>query len=92
MQNMAVNLAGDLSHTARTAIEDILGRALREDEQISVMAFRPHAAPTGKDRCVSAAHLKTAMDDLAAKALPVEQREFEDAINEDLDHVRPARA
>jgi hypothetical protein len=39
MENIAVNMASDLSRSVREAIEDMLGRALRDDEQVSVMAF-----------------------------------------------------
>jgi hypothetical protein len=49
MQNMAVNVAVDLSPATRAAIEDMLGRALGDDEQISVMAFRPPRR-TGRER------------------------------------------
>jgi hypothetical protein len=91
MENIAVNKASDLSRSARAAIEDMLGRALGDDEQISVMAFRPHSAPTGADRTAGAARLKDAMDNLAARALPVGQDDLEEALNEAMDHVRPDR-
>jgi hypothetical protein len=92
MENIAVNKAGDLSRRVRAAIEDMLGRALGDDEQISVMAFRPHTAPTGAARSASAARLRDAMDNLAGKALPVGQDDLEDALREAMDHVRPDRA
>jgi hypothetical protein len=91
MENIAVNKAGDLSRSVRTAIEDILGRALSDDEQISVMAFRPHTAPTGADRNAGTARLRDAMDNLAAKALSVGQQDLEDALDKAMDHVRPDR-
>jgi hypothetical protein len=91
MENIAINKAGDLSRSTRAAIEDILGRALDDDEQISVMAFLPHTAPTGANRSASAARLKDAMDNLAANALPVGQDDLEEALNEAMDHVRPGR-
>jgi hypothetical protein len=92
MDNIAVNMAGDLSRTVRAAIEDMLGRTLRDDEQISVMALHPHAAPTGPDRSASAARLKEAMDGLDAKALPADPQDLEEAFDEAMNHVRPARA
>ena len=92
MENIAVNMVSDLSHPVRAAIEDMLGRALRDDEQVSVMAFGAHAAPAGVMRSASADHLKVAMDALAAKALPVDAQDLEDAFEEAMDHVRPSRA
>lgn len=88
---MAVSIAGELSRNARTAIEAVLGRTLSDDEQVSVMAFRPHAAPTGELRIARAARLKAAMDVLESKALPVSGDELEDALIEALDSVRPRR-
>jgi hypothetical protein len=92
MDNIAVNSASDLSRPARAAIEGILGRALRDDEQVSVMAFRPHSAPVASEGSASAARLKDAMDSLAARALPVDPVDLDDAFNEAMDHVRPGRA
>ena len=92
MENIAVNMASDLSQPVRAAIEDMLGRALRDDEQVSVMAFGAHAAPTGAARAESAQRLKAAMDALAVKALAVDPQDLEDAFDEAMDHVRAGRA
>ena len=92
MENLALNRASDLSRPARAAIEDMLGRALYDDEQVSVMAFREHTAPTGVDRKASAIRLKDAMDTLAARALPADSNELELAFDEAMDHVRRGRA
>ncbi|MCX6592290.1 MAG: hypothetical protein NTZ56_12270 [Acidobacteria bacterium] len=89
---MAVSLVGDLSRSTRTAIEDVLGRVLGDDEQVSVMAFHPHSAPLGAHRAASAARLNTALDLLDSKAFPPCGQELEDALTEALDSVRPQRA
>ncbi len=34
----------------RAALEAELGRSLRDDEEVSIMAFEPHEAPTGEAR------------------------------------------
>ncbi len=83
MENIAVNMASDLSQPVRAAIEDMLGRTLRDDEQVSVMAFGAHAAPTGAARAESAQRLKAAMDALAVKALP---RALIELIRDSSDH------
>jgi hypothetical protein len=92
MENVALNMASELSRPVRAAIEDLLGRALSDDEQVSVMAFRAHPAPTGDKRTESAQRLKVAMDALAVKALPIESEDLEAALDEAMDHVRPGRA
>jgi len=92
MENIAINLASDLSRPVRAAIEDMLGRVLHDDEQVSVMAFGAHAAPTGVGRAANAVRLKIAMDALAAKALPVGPQDLEDAFDEAMSQIRTCRA
>jgi hypothetical protein len=92
MENIAVNMARDLSEPARAAIEGILGRTLSDDEQVSVLAFGAHAAPVGAVRAESARRLKAAMDALSLKALPVDPQDLEDAFDEAMDHVRSGRS
>ena len=89
MQNIAINLAADLSPSARAAIEGILGRSVGDDEHVSVHSFSSHPAPMGEARRAAALRLKAAMD---AKALPVSPEEFDAAVDEAMNHVRPRRA
>jgi hypothetical protein len=92
MENIAVNKVMELSPPARAVIEHILGRALRDDEQVSVMAFAAHPAPSGTGRAASAQQLREAMDALAERASAVDPQELEEAFQEAMDHVRPRPA
>lgn len=59
MENVSINWARDLPAPARTAIEKLLGRSLRDDEEVSsIMALDPHPAPSGEARRASAERLK----------------------------------
>ncbi len=89
MENIAVDMANHLSGPVRAAIEGMLGRALQDDEQVSVLALRPHTAPTGQHRLDRARGLKAAMDALAAKALPADPLELDTAFDEAMAAVRP---
>lgn len=91
MENVSIKLARDLPASARTAVEDLLGRSLRNDEEVSVMAFDPHPAPSGEARRASAERLKGALDQLALKAQDVADGEVDDAIDEAMNHIRPRR-
>lgn len=91
MENVSINWARDLPASARTAIEKLLGRSLRDDEEVSVMALDPHPAPSGEGRRASAERLKGALDQLARKAKPVADEEFEAAVDEAMNHIRPRR-
>ena len=69
MENVSINLARDLPASARSAVENLLGRSLRDDEEVSIMALDPHPAPSGEARRASAERLRGALDQRALKAL-----------------------
>jgi hypothetical protein len=91
MENVSINLARDLPASARSAVENLLGRSLRDDEEVSIMALEPHPAPSGEARRASADRLRGALDQLAHKAQDVADGEVDAAIDEAMDHIRPRR-
>ena len=50
MPNNWVHKASELAGEERVLVERLLGRALSDDETISVSAYKPHAAPVGPER------------------------------------------
>jgi hypothetical protein len=50
MGNIAIHKANELPSDARRVVERVLGRVLEPDEEVSIMAFSPHDAPTGEAR------------------------------------------
>jgi hypothetical protein len=56
------------------------------------MALDSHPAPSGEARRASAERLKDALDQLANKAKDVTGEEFDAAVDEALNHIRPRRA
>jgi hypothetical protein len=91
MDNVSINWARDLPASARRAIENLLGRSLRDDEEVSIMAFDPHPAPSGEARQASAERLKGVLDQLANKARAVAAEEFDAAVDEAMNDIRPRR-
>jgi hypothetical protein len=91
MENVSINWARDLPASARSAIEKLLGRSLRDDEEVSIMALDSHPAPSGEARRASAERLKGALEQLAHKAKPVAAEEFDGAVDEAMNHIRPRR-
>jgi hypothetical protein len=71
MENVSINLARDLPASPRSAVENLLGRSLRDDEEVSIMALDPHPAPSGEARRASAERLRCALDtNILARANP----------------------
>jgi hypothetical protein len=55
------------------------------------MALDPHPAPSGEARRASAERLKSALVQLAQKAKDVAGEEFDAAVDEAMNHLRPRR-
>jgi len=91
MENVSIHWARDLPASARSAIEGLLGRNLRDDEEVSVMSLHSHPAPSGDDRRLSAECLRSALDRLADKAGDVGGDDFDAAVDEAMNHNRPRR-
>lgn len=92
MQNAAINMARDLPETVKAAIETLLGRSLKDDEQVSVRTFQLHAAPRGEARRRAARRLQKHLTRMGAKARHARRSEMDAAIDEALNHVRPKRS
>ena len=89
MGNIAIQKANELPSDARRVVERVLGRVLEPDEEVSIMAFSPHAAPSGEARQELARQLEDRVARTAESVRDVPDDEQEAAINEALDHVRP---
>ena len=50
MQSLSTHKMRELSPNEKEAVERLLGRRLAEEEEISIWASAPHAAPAGKAR------------------------------------------
>lgn len=88
MENIAIQRADELSSDARRAVEQVLGRALDHDEEVSIMAFSPHAAPTGEARQASGRQLEDRINKTAERVREVSPEEQDAAIDEAVNHVR----
>lgn len=86
MPNGALRKVVELSPDARHAMESMLGRALRDDEAISVNVYKP--APTSAARDEASRRLRARIDETARKAQGIQESEIDSAIDEAVDHIR----
>jgi hypothetical protein len=88
MGNIAIHKAHELPADARRVDERLLGRTLESDEEVSIMAFSPHNAPTGEAR----QHLARQLEDRIAKTAESErdipESDQEAVIDEAVSHAR----
>jgi len=88
MENIAIQKANELPSEARRAVEQVLGRVLQHDEEVSIMAFSPHETPTGEARQALARQLDDRISKTAERVRGVCNEEQEAAIDEAVNHVR----
>lgn len=88
MENIAIQKANELPSDARRAVEQVLGRALEHNEEVSIMAFSPHRAPSGETRRTFARQLEDRINRTAEPARGVPEDQQEAAIEEAVNHVR----
>jgi hypothetical protein len=69
-------------------VENELGRPLREDEEVTIMAVAPHDAPSGENHRELTRRLEERINKTAERVRNVAGDELEDAINEAVRHVR----
>ncbi len=89
MGNVLIHKASELKPQMRAAVEAELGRSLRDDEEVSIMAFEPHEAPTGEVRREAARGLQQHFNRIDPRTKDIPNEEMEDALNEALRSVRP---
>ena len=89
MPDVLIHKASELRPETRAAVEAELGRSLQDGEEVSIMAFATHEAPTGEARAEAARTLEDHLRriDHATKGVP--EKDLEDTLNEALRSVRP---
>jgi len=91
MAEIAVHNVKDLGQDARRALEDLLGRRLAEEEQITVTAQAAHPAPSGESRKAAAERLAETLKSLSESARAIPADELESLIDEATNDVRQRR-
>jgi hypothetical protein len=89
MPNVLIHKASELKAETRVALEAELGRLLQDDEEVSIMTFVPHAAPTGGARAEAARKLQDHFNRIDQKMSGTQAEEAEAALDEALRNARP---
>jgi len=89
MPNVLIHKASELRPETRTAVEAELGRSLQDGEEVSIMAFVTHEAPTGEARAEAERTLQEHLSRVDHVTESARDEDLEDALNEALRSVRP---
>jgi predicted component of type VI protein secretion system len=91
MQNVSIHKASHLPEAVKSAVEQLLGRSIAADEEISVVAVPPQHVPPPEDRDAVARNLEALLNRRAAKVKDVPEEEIDAVVDEAVDHVRHSR-
>jgi len=88
MQTVSTQKASKLSHNVKSAVEELLGRPIDDDEEVSVIAVPPQQTPPFPDRAAVAQKLDAFLNQRSKKTMQVSDEEIDAAVDEGVDHVR----
>lgn len=88
MSDHSIHRAGDLAGDERMIVERWLGRALANDETISVNAYRPHIAPDSARRQGLRREIVAQALEIGTRAKNIPNQEIEDLVSEAFADVR----
>ena len=91
MEHIAIGKVKNLQAQARRVMQRLVGRELREDEQLSIRVVSPHPAPPADVRRAAADRLERIMDAAAEKAKHIPGKNVHRLLDEAIDYVRPRK-
>ena len=91
MQNVSTTKASELPQSLKSAVEQLLGRAIDADEEVSIAAVPPQQIPPAANREVMAEKLEAFLNRRAAKVGNTSDEELDAAVDAAVDHVRHRR-
>jgi hypothetical protein len=92
MPNVSIRKANELSRSVKSAVEELLGRPIDDNEEVSVIAVPPQRIPPSVDRAAVVQELETFLNRRSEKTRQVSDEEIDAAVDEAVDHVRHRRA
>ena len=91
MQNVSIHKASHLPEAVKSAVEQLLGRSIAADEEISVVAVPPQQVPPPENRAAVARNLEAFLNRRAAKVRDVPEEEIDAVVDEAVHYVRHSR-
>jgi len=91
LQNVSIQKASELPQGVKSAVEQLLGRPIGADEEVSIVAVPPQQVPPSEDRAVVAQKLEAFLARRAENVRDDSDEEIDAAVDEAVDHVRHSR-
>ncbi|MBI1790253.1 MAG: hypothetical protein HYR60_22195 [Acidobacteria bacterium] len=91
MRNVSIRKAGELPQAVKDAVEQLLGRPIAADEEISIVAVPPQLVPPSENRETVARKLEAFLDRRAEKVQDVPEEQIDEVIDQAIHHARHNR-
>jgi hypothetical protein len=91
MHNVSIQKASELPPRLKSAVEQLLGRPIDADEEVSIAAVPPQQIAPSESLESVAEKLEAFLNRRAAKVGDVSDDELDAAIDEAVDHLRHGR-
>ena len=91
MQNVSIKRASELPQPMKAAVEQLLGRPIAPDEEISVAAIPPQQIPASGSRAKPARKLEAYLDRRAEKVEDIPEAEIDTVLDQAVGDVRHRR-
>lgn len=91
MQSVSIHKASELQPNVKSAVEQLLGRPIQADEEVSVVASPPRQSAASPERAEIARKLKDFLDRRAEKVRDISDEEIDSAIDEAVERARHSR-
>ena len=88
MANSWVHRVGDLAREERMLVERWLGRAVSEDETISLNAYKPHSAPVGPESEALQREIVSQAREIGSRAQEIGEDEAGALVDEAIAEIR----
>jgi len=92
MQNVSIQKASELPQVVKSAVEQLLGRTIAPDEEVSIAAVPPQHVSPSEGRAAVARNLEAFLNRRADKVNGLPEEEIDAAIDEAVRAVRRKRA
>lgn len=91
MQNVSIQKASELRPDVKSAVEQLLGRSIEADEEVSVVSVPPQEVMPSSDRAAVARGLENFLNRRAERVRDISDAEIDSAIDEAVDRARHGR-
>jgi hypothetical protein len=91
LQNVVVQKAGEMPQRLKAAVEEIIGRPVGADEEISIIAVPPQEVPPPDDRSAVVEKLEALLNRRAEKVRDIPEDDINSVIDEAVYHARHNR-